>query len=97
LKRGGFVDTGVSLAQARQWQQRVRQRGLPADTTRVLRAAGVDDKRIAAFRTAVSRLDPKLVAGVGVFGNLTDRRLADANAAMIKALRRSARKLTAAR
>ena len=91
LKRGGFVDTGVTLVQARQWQQLVRRRGLPAETTRVLRAAGVDDARIAGFRTAVSRLDTKLVAGVGVFGSLTDKRLAAANTATIKALRRAAR------
>jgi hypothetical protein len=93
LERGGFVDTGVTLAQARQWQQQVRQRGLPGETTRVLRAAGGDGARIAAYRTAVSRLDPKLVVGVGVFGNLTDQRLADANAKMVKALRESARRL----
>jgi hypothetical protein len=93
LERGGFVDTGVTLAQARQWQQQVRQRGLPGETTRVLRAAGGDEARIAAYRTAVSRLDPKLVAGVGVFGNLTDQRLAGANAKMVKALRESARTL----
>jgi hypothetical protein len=91
LERGGFVDTGVTLGQARQWQQLVRQRGLPGETTRVLRAAGVDDARIAGFRAAVSRLDTKLAAGVGVFGSLTDQRLAAANTATIKALRRAAR------
>jgi hypothetical protein len=92
LQRGGFVDTGVTLAQARQWQRRVRQRGLPAATTRVLRAAGVEEARIAAFRTAVERLDPKLVVGVGAFGSLTDRRLAAANTALIKVLRQASRK-----
>ncbi len=96
LELGGFVDTGVTLAQARQWQQRVRQQGLPAETTRALRAAGGDEARIAAYRTAVSRLDPNLVAGVGVFGNLTDQRLAGANAKMVEALRESARTLVKA-
>ena len=91
LKRGGFVDTGVTLGQARQSQQLIRQRGLPAETTRVLRAAGIDDTRIAAYRKAASQLDPKLVVGVGAFGSLTDRRLAAAHAATIKALRRAAR------
>lgn len=91
LERGGFVDTKVTAAQARQWQQRVRQRGLPAEMIRVLRDAGVDDKRIAAFRTDVTRLDPKLAAGVGVFGSLTDPRLAAANTALIKALRQASR------
>ena len=91
LERGGFVDTEVTLAQARQWQQRVRQQGLPVDITRALRSAGVDDARIAAFRTSLSRLDPNLVVGVGVFGNVTDRRLAAANAAMVKALRQAGR------
>lgn len=94
LQRSGFRDIKVTLAQARQWQQRVRQRGLPLEMTRVLRAAGVDDRRIAAYRAAVVRLDPKLVAGVGVFGNLTDRRLVRSNAAMVKALRRSTRTLS---
>lgn len=91
LRSDGFVDTGVNLAQARQWQQRVRQRGLPAEVTRVLRAGGVDDARIAAYRTAVSQLDPKLIVGVGAFGSLSDRRLVDTNTALIKALRRAAR------
>ena len=96
LKKAGFVDTGVSLAQVRKWQQRVRQQGLPGETARVLGAAGVGDARVAAFRTAVSKLDPKLVAGVGIFGDLTDPRLAGANAEMIKALRRSASTLSKA-
>ena len=91
LQREGFVDTGVSLAQVRQAQQRIRQRGLPVEMTRALRFAGVDDARIAAYRTAVSQLNPKLAVGVGAFGAVTDRRLADANAAMVKALRRAAR------
>ena len=94
LQAGGFVDAGVSIAQTRQWQQRVRLQGLPAEMTRVLRAAGADDARIAAYRTAVSRLDPKLVAGVGVFGSLTDPRIAAAYVKMTDALRRSARTLS---
>ena len=91
LQREGFVDTGVSLAQVRQAQQRIRQRGLPVEMTRAFRFAGVDDARIAAYRKAVSQLDPKLAVGVGAFGSATDRRLAEANAAMVKALRRAAR------
>ena len=91
LKRVGFVDTGVTLGQVRQSQQLIRQRGLSAETTRALRAAGVDDKSIAAYRKAVSQLDPKLAVGVGAFGSLTDPRLAAATTATIKALRRAAR------
>jgi hypothetical protein len=91
LERGGFVDTGVTLAQARQSLQLFRQRRLPPEMLRVLRVAGVEDARIAAFRTAIGRLDPKLVVGVGAFGSVTDARLAAANAAAIKALRRAAR------
>lgn len=91
LQHGGFVDTPVTRNQARAWQNRVRQRGLPAETMRVLRAAGVDEPRLAAFRMAVAQLDSRLVSGVGAFGSLTDRRLAAANAATIKALHKAAR------
>lgn len=91
LKRGGFVDSGATLGQARQWLQVIRRQGLPAEATRALRAAGIEEARIAAFRTALGRLDPKLAVGVGAFGNLTDPRLAAANTATIKALRRAAR------
>jgi hypothetical protein len=91
LARGGFEDTRVTLAQARQSLQRIRQQGLPPETTRVLRAAGVDEARIAAYRKSMSQLDPRLAVGVGVFGNVTDPRLAAASAAMVKALREAAR------
>lgn len=91
LKRGGFVDTGVSLAQARQALQQVRRQGLPAEMMRALRTAGVEDPRIAEFRSALSRLDPKLAVGVGAFGGVTDPRLAAANTAAIKALRKAGR------
>jgi hypothetical protein len=91
LKRGGFIDTAVTRDQARAWQNGVRQRGLPAETVRVLRAAGVDEPRLAAFRTAVAHLDLNLVSGVGAFGSLSDHRLAAADAATIKALRKAAR------
>lgn len=94
LQNGGFVDTGVTLAQVRQWQKRVQQRGLPLELARVLGAAGVGDARVTAYRNAVTQLEPKLVAGVGVFGNVTDPRLAAANVKMIGALRRSASTLS---
>lgn len=91
LQRSGFVDTGVSLAQARQSLRRIGQHGLPSETMRVLRSAGVDEARIRAYRKAFSKVDPQLVVGVGVFGHVTDRRLVSANDAMVKALRRAAR------
>jgi hypothetical protein len=93
LQAAGFADTGTTLAQAKQYQRRVRVAGLPAELARALAASDVGASRISAYRTAITRLDPKLVVGVGIFGNVTDPRLAEANTKLIKALRLSARTL----
>lgn len=93
LQASGFTETATTIAKARRYQRRVGVAGLPPELARALAASGVGAARIAAYKNAIVSLDPKLVEGVGVFGNITDPRLSQANTRMISTLRRSARTL----
>ena len=93
LQAAGFVDSGTTLAQTKRVPAKVKVAGLPTELARALEASDVGASRISAYRTAITRLDPKLVEGVGIFGNITDPRLSEATTKLIKTLRLSARTL----
>ena len=95
LQRGGFHDFKISPAQVRNWQHHIRTHGLPSQMENILRHANVDEGRRQALRHDLLTMNPKAVADIGLFGDLDDKRFRQANTAMVQAMRRSAKSLSA--
>ena len=95
LRRGGFHHFKITPAHARTWQRQIKAHGLPSQMEHILREAKVDTKQRQALRHDLLQMDPMVVAHLGLFGELDDKRFQQANTAMVRSMRQSATLLSA--
>ena len=94
LRRAGFRHFDITATQVRNWRRQIAAHGLPSQMESILRDANIDAKGRQALRRELLQVDPTVVAHLGVFGDLDDKRFQQANTGMVKALRQSADSLS---